>query len=143
MKNILIVSLIAFSLAFLGCSSSKETSKEQASKMIKTESGLQYEDIRLGSGDAVKSGQKLTVHYEGTLSDGTKFDNSYDRNQPFEFVIGKGQVIKGWEEGLLGMRIGGKRKLIIPAELGYGANSAGAIPANSELIFEIELLDAK
>jgi len=83
------------------------------------------------------------VHYVGTLKDGTKFDSSRDRNQPFTFTIGKGQVIKGWEEGIMGMRIGGKRMLIIPSELGYGSGGAGEIPANSTLIFEVELLDAK
>jgi FKBP-type peptidyl-prolyl cis-trans isomerase FkpA len=111
-----------------------------------TASGLQYEEITVGEGAEAKAGQNVTVHYTGWLqnadgSAGSKFDSSKDRNDPFEFPLGAGRVIKGWDEGVQGMKIGGKRKLIIPAELGYGARGAGgAIPPNATLIFDVELL---
>lgn len=102
---------------------------------------LVIEDLQVGGGEEVKSGDKVQVNYLGTLVDGTKFDSSYDRNQPFSFTVGAGQVIQGWDQGLLGMKVGGKRKLTIPPSLGYGAQGVpGAIPPNSFLIFEIELL---
>lgn len=101
---------------------------------------LQIEDIVVGSGEEVKNGDLATVHYSGVLMDGTKFDSSYDRGEPFQFVLGLGQVIKGWDLGVAGMKIGGKRKLTIPPELGYGSQAVGLIPANSTLIFEVELL---
>jgi FKBP-type peptidyl-prolyl cis-trans isomerase FkpA len=111
---------------------------------ITTASGLQYQDLVIGTGAEAKTGDRVSVHYTGTLADGTKFDSSLDRNQPFELVLGAGGVIKGWEEGIPGMKVGGKRKLIIPPELGYGASGAGsAIPPNATLIFEIELLEIK
>lgn len=106
-----------------------------------TASGLQYEDLVEGTGPQPQVGQKIIVHYVGTLENGTKFDSSYDRGQPLQFIIGVGQVIKGWDEGVLSMKVGGKRKLNIPAHLGYGPRAIGAIPANSNLIFEVELLD--
>lgn len=108
-----------------------------------TEGGLQIQDLTVGAGQEVKSGDTVTVNYLGTLVNGTKFDSSYDRNQPFTTQIGVGQVIKGWDEGIVGMKVGGKRKLTIPAALGYGSQSAGSIPANSTLIFEVELLSVK
>ena len=101
------------------------------------------EDSVVGKGVEAVAGKNVTVHYVGTLQDGTKFDSSVDRKSPFTFSLGKGEVIKGWEQGVAGMKVGGKRKLTIPPELAYGANSVGAIPANSTLIFEIELLDVK
>jgi peptidylprolyl isomerase len=102
--------------------------------------GLKIEDFKIGTGSAVKSGDKITINYTGTLENGTKFDSSYDHGQPFETQIGVGQVIKGWDEGIIGMRIGGQRKLIIPASLGYGQTGmAGVIPPNSTLIFDVEL----
>jgi peptidylprolyl isomerase len=108
-----------------------------------TEGGLQMQDLTVGTGQTVKSGDTVTVNYLGTLTDGTKFDSSYDRNQPFTTQIGVGQVIKGWDEGIVGMKVGGKRKLIIPPTLGYGDQAAGSIPPNSTLVFEVELLSVK
>jgi peptidylprolyl isomerase len=108
-----------------------------------TADGLQMQDLTVGTGQEAKSGDTVTVNYLGTLENGTKFDSSYDRNQPFTTQIGVGQVIKGWDEGIVGMKIGGKRKLIIPAALGYGDQAAGSIPPNSTLIFEVELLSIK
>ncbi len=110
--------------------------------MIKTTSGLQYVDLKVGEGEIAQRGQKVTVHYTGTLVDGTKFDSSKDRNKPFSFMLGVGQVIKGWDEGVEGMQIGGTRKLVIPSDLGYGARGAGStIPPNATLVFIVELLD--
>ncbi len=102
---------------------------------------LQIEDITPGKGQEVKSGDTVVMHYTGTLENNTKFDSSYDRDEPFITQIGVGHVIKGWDEGVLGMKIGGKRKLIIPPEMGYGSRGVGPIPANSTLIFEMELLE--
>ena len=107
---------------------------------ITSKSGLKYIDEKIGEGENPKKGDIIVVHYTGTLEDGSKFDSSRDRGQPFEFPIGMGRVIKGWEEGLATMKTGGKRKLIIPPELGYGSRGIGPIPPNSTLIFEVELL---
>ena len=101
---------------------------------------VKIEDTVVGTGPAVKNGDKVTVHYTGTLTNGEKFDSSLDRNQPFSFVVGGGMVIQGWEEGLVGMQVGGKRKLTIPSEKGYGARGQGPIPPNSVLLFDIELI---
>lgn len=111
---------------------------------ITTPSGLKYVDLVVGAGESPKPGQMVTVHYTGTLENGFKFDSSVDRGQPFNFPIGVGKVIKGWDEGVMTMKIGGKRKLVIPSNLGYGARGAGGvIPPNATLIFEVELLGVK
>lgn len=104
--------------------------------------GLKIEVLKQGSGEQAKIGDKITVHYTGVLSDGTKFDSSVDRGQPFVFTLGVGQVIKGWDQGILGMKVGEKRALMIPPDLGYGAagTPGGPIPPNATLIFEVELL---
>ncbi|HEX8088609.1 MAG TPA: FKBP-type peptidyl-prolyl cis-trans isomerase [Blastocatellia bacterium] len=111
---------------------------------VTTASGLKYIDEVVGAGESPQPGQMVTVHYTGTLEDGTKFDSSRDRGEPFTFQIGVGRVIRGWDEGVMSMKVGGKRRLIIPAALGYGARGAGnAIPPNATLIFEVELLGVK
>ena len=108
---------------------------------VTTASGLVYEELTVGAGAEAAAGQQVTVHYTGWLTNGTKFDSSKDRDDPFEFHLGQGQVIKGWDEGVAGMKISGKRKLTIPPELGYGARGAGnVIPPNATLVFEVELL---
>ncbi|MGA2103673.1 MAG: FKBP-type peptidyl-prolyl cis-trans isomerase [Candidatus Sulfotelmatobacter sp.] len=108
---------------------------------VKTDSGLQYWDIRVGTGEIAKDGDHVKVHYTGWLTNGKKFDSSVDAHQPFDFTIGKGDVIKGWEEGVTGMKVGGKRQLRIPPQLAYGEQGySGLIPANATLIFDIRLL---
>lgn len=111
--------------------------------MITTPSGLQIEDTKQGTGAEAKSGNSVTVHYVGTLTNGTKFDSSRDRGAPFTFTLGAGDVIKGWDEGVAGMKIGGVRMLTIPAVLAYGATGQGPIPPNATLVFEVELLGVK
>lgn len=109
--------------------------------VITTASGLKYIELVEGTGVSPQTGQRVRVHYTGTLEDGTKFDSSRDRNRPFDFTIGVGQVIRGWDEGVATMKVGGRRQLIIPPDLGYGARGAGGvIPPNATLIFDVELL---
>lgn len=109
-----------------------------------TDSGLKYEDLVEGDGAEASAGQTAVVHYTGWLTDGSKFDSSKDRNQPFSFGLGKGMVIRGWDEGVVGMKVGGTRKLTIPPQLGYGAAGAGGvIPPNATLVFEVELLELR
>jgi len=109
-----------------------------------TPSGLIIDDVVVGDGAVAAAGQSVTVHYTGWLTDGRKFDSSKDRNDPFVFPLGRGQVIRGWDEGVQGMKVGGKRKLTIPPELGYGARGAGGvIPPNATLVFEVELLGVR
>lgn len=108
-----------------------------------TEPKVEITDTVVGKGAEAVNGKAVTVHYTGTLKDGTKFDSSVDRKEPFTFTLGSGQVIKGWEQGIQGMKVGGKRKLVIPPALAYGNNAVGAIPANSTLIFDVELLEVK
>ncbi len=118
-----------------------EDKKEEAVAEVTTGSGLKYVDVKVGEGAVPQAGKRVTVHYTGTLLDGTKFDSSVDRGQPFVFVIGVGQVIRGWDEGVMSMKVGGKRKLTIPANLAYGERGAGGvIPPNATLIFDVELL---
>ncbi len=121
---------------------------QKESKMVKTESGLGYEDLVVGTGASPETGQTCVMHYTGWLFEngakGAKFDSSVDRNRPFEFPIGRGRVIKGWDEGVATMKVGGKRTLLIPPQLGYGDRGAGnVIPPGATLLFEVELLGVK
>jgi FKBP-type peptidyl-prolyl cis-trans isomerase len=140
------LAMAALALAFLtvGMAEARPDPEPEA-KVVKTESGLQYQDLKAGTGDEAKKDNTVDVHYTGWLAkDKTKFDSSLDRGKPFSFKLGAGRVIKGWDEGVAGMKVGGKRKLIIPSELGYGARGfPPVIPANAELTFEVELLKIK
>ena len=153
MKKLIMASsfALASTLLLAGCGApqggekTKKTEGKQTMARQKTATGLEYEITKEGKGDSPKPGKKVTVHYTGWLDDkgqpGKKFDSSVDRGQPFNFTIGVGQVIKGWDEGVMTMKIGEKRRLTIPADLGYGARGAGAlIPPNATLIFDVELL---
>lgn len=122
--------------------SPKENIEDEGGDLVLQQEGnLEIEDITVGDGDEAREGSKVTMHYSGTLTDGTKFDSSYDRGDPFEFNLGASEVIKGWDMGVSGMKVGGKRKLTIPPDLAYGeAGSGASIPPNSTLIFEVELL---
>ena len=122
-----------------GAGSDEEATCDQG--VVETESGLKYEILECGDGETAEKGDTVSVHYVGTLADGTKFDSSRDRGEPFAFPLGAGQVIQGWDEGVAGMKIGELRKLTIPPELGYGPTGTGPIPPNATLIFEVELLD--
>lgn len=122
----------------------KMSSNEAAGQVVTTESGLQYIDLVVGTGRQAELGDTATVHYTGWLADGKKFDSSVDRKEPFSFRVGAGQVIKGWDEGVGTMKVGGKRKLTIPPQLGYGARGAGnVIPPNATLTFDVELLELR
>jgi hypothetical protein len=110
---------------------------------VTTRSGLKYTDLVVGNGPSPRAGQTAVVHYTGTLTDGTKFDSSVDKGQPYSFALGTGSVIKGWDEGVATMKVGGKRKLVVPPVLGYGPAGRPGIPPNSTLLFDVELLDVK
>lgn len=125
----------------MAMNSGSESEQSTSSDIVTTASGLKYKDMKVGDGATPQKGQTVFVHYTGTLEDGTKFDSSRDRNRPLSFKLGKGQVIKGWDEGLSTMKVGGRRQLIIPPDLGYGTRgAAGVIPPNATLIFDVELL---
>src|SRR5438270_2598438 len=147
-RFLLVVSLIAMWLTTCSKAAPAATSQPTTSAASATEvtmpDGLKYTDEQVGTGAVATAGKTAVVHYTGWLLDGTKFDSSVDRNQPFSFALGAGQVIKGWDEGVAGMKVGGKRTLIIPPTLGYGARGAGnVIPPNAILKFEVQLLDVK
>jgi peptidylprolyl isomerase len=147
LKNLLLIATVALATAGF-TQSSKKPDNSAPTKVTgdgtKTADGLQYWDIKVGTGAAATAGHSVNVHYTGWLTNGTKFDSSVDRGQPFTFNLGAGQVIKGWDEGVAGMKIGGKRQLRIPPELGYGSRGAGGvIPANATLIFDVELLSVQ
>jgi FKBP-type peptidyl-prolyl cis-trans isomerase len=138
----------ALALAFLAVSTPVGRSDAADNQVTEMPDGLKYTDTKTGDGATARSGNKVSVHYTGWLSDngakGKKFDSSVDRGQPFQFTLGAKQVIAGWDEGVAGMKVGGKRTLTIPPELGYGARGApGAIPPNSTLIFDVELLQVQ
>jgi FKBP-type peptidyl-prolyl cis-trans isomerase len=136
-----VLGLFAICGLLLGTAAAQGQDKSKEGKVVTTDSGLKYTDLKVGTGDEAKKGNSVEVHYTGWLKDGKKFDSSVDRGRPFTFKLGAGMVIKGWDEGVAGMKVGGKRKLIIPAKLAYGARGAGGvIPPNAELTFEVELL---
>ena len=157
MRMIALVVVLVLALVVCGCKSqqpeeAKEVDAVDAARKLGTptenevvtmDSGLEYIDVKVGEGAEAQAGQMVSVHYTGWLVHGKKFDSSVDRGQPFEFSLGAGHVIKGWDEGVAGMKIGGVRKLIIPADMGYGSEGAGQIPPDSTLIFEVELLGIK
>lgn len=119
-------------------------SMAESNQEVTTPSGLKYVDQTVGTGDVAVVGKNVSVHYTGWLENGKKFDSSVDRGQPFSFPLGAGRVIKGWDEGVQGMKVGGKRKLTIPSDLGYGSRGAGGvIPPNATLIFDVELLGVR
>jgi FKBP-type peptidyl-prolyl cis-trans isomerase len=135
------VVLFLFALTASAAQAGNSAPSKTKGKAVTTPSGLKYWELKKGSGAVAKPGDTVHVHYTGWLTDGKKFDSSVDRGSPFDFKLGAGMVIKGWDEGVAGMKVGGKRQLHIPAELGYGARGAGnAIPPNAELIFDVELL---
>lgn len=147
-KNILLVPLLLLTLVLAGCTSQSantpQNQKEGTVQSVSDVQELQIEDITIGSGAEAVAGKTVSVHYTGWLTDGTKFDSSKDRGTPFEFPLGGGMVIKGWDEGVAGMKVGGTRKLTIPPAMGYGAQGAGGIiPPNATLVFEVELLGVK
>jgi len=140
---IAVLILLSFVVGKIPNNNSELADSQLSSEDISME-GLEIQDLKVGEGDEVKDGDLVSVNYRGTLTSGKEFDNSYDRGEPFEFTVGVGEVIKGWDEGLKGMKVGGKRKLTIPPQLGYGEQGAGDdIPPNSTLVFEIELLEIK
>jgi len=140
------VIMLFFVLAFFATGSGRADTNSSGptavtGKPMKTMSGAEYWDIVVGTGAKAVWGKTVTVHYTGWLTNGKKFDSSVDRHKPLMFPLGAGRVIKGWEEGVAGMKVGGKRQLRVPPELGYGARGAGVIPPNATLIFDVELLD--
>jgi peptidylprolyl isomerase len=137
---VIIVALVAAGAAYLFIPS---LTGPQAGAEVTTPSGLKYTDITVGTGPSPRPGQTAVVHYTGTLTDGTKFDSSRDKGQPYEFQLGRGVVIKGWDEGVATMKVGGRRRLVVPPALGYGATPRPGIPPNSTLVFDVELLDVK
>ena len=136
--------LMLLAMVPIALAAEKREAADPGKDAVTTESGLKYTDLLAGTGRQAELGHTASVHYTGWLLDGKKFDSSVDRKEPFSFRVGAGQVIKGWDEGVLGMKIGGKRKLIIPPQLGYGTRGAGGvIPPNATLTFDVELLDLR
>ena len=149
------LALVVVLLALAGCPDSGSTTATSTATTkgegpppttepaVKTASGLVYHELHVGTGPAAEKGRTVVVHYHGWLADGTTFDASRPRGEPFEFVLGQGEVIKGWDEGVAGMKVGGARRLIVPPGLGYGDQAMGKIPPGSTLTFDVELLGVK
>jgi len=151
MKKLTILSTIIAIIFFTSCKSKEEKEIDKLEDYIEennitvqpTESGLYYIETKAGTGELAKSGDEVSVHYNGTYIDGEKFDSSYDRGEPYTFILGRGNVILGWDEGIALMKKGGKAKLIIPSSLAYGARGKSTIPGYSTLLFDVELVDIK
>ena len=144
LRTVVIIMTLVLTPAFGWGAAMTASEKGPNANEITTPSGLKYVDQVIGTGDLAVAGKTTTVHYTGRLENGKKFDSSIDRGQPFSFPLGAGRVIKGWDEGVQGMKVGGKRKLTIPASLGYGVRgSGGVIPPNATLIFDVELLGVR
>jgi FKBP-type peptidyl-prolyl cis-trans isomerase FkpA len=150
MRNIL---LAAGLMALVACNPGEDAQSEErfapdlevaVDSLMATSSGLKYQDLAVGDGDEAISGKEVVVHYTGWLTDGSKFDSSVDQGRPFPFTLGAGSVISGWDEGVAGMKVGGKRKLVIPPALGYGSSGfPPVIPPNATLVFDVELLEVR
>lgn len=155
MRSVSFALACLLSLAATGCGSDRVTAPDitmtqfapslgvNLSAMTRTTSGLYYLDQQVGTGAVARAGDSVTVHYTGWLANGTKFDSSRDRNEPIKFKLGAGDVIAGWDKGIAGIKIGGKRKLVIPPQLAYGAAGRGIIPPNSVLVFDVELVGVR
>lgn len=136
--------IVAFLFLTIGRPIMAQSEQTSPTSEITTDSGLKYVDLVAGTGREAATGNQVSVHYTGWLTNGKKFDSSVDRKEPFSFPLGAGRVIKGWDEGVAGMKVGGKRKLTIPSQLGYGARGAGSvIPPNATLVFDVELLEVR
>ena len=144
-RSWVIAALLALAVAPAGCARKKTGSSAPGAHTGSAAGGVVIEEVKVGSGATASPGKTVSVHYTGRLTDGTKFDSSYDRGQPIDFLLGKGVVIKGWDQGIEGMQVGGKRKLTIPPELAYGARGTpgGPIPPNATLVFDVELVAVK
>jgi peptidylprolyl isomerase len=141
--SIAVIALVVGAMFVLRGDESKVMSSPSPQASSSPSAGLKSTDEVVGTGAEAVEGKTVSVHYTGTLENGTKFDSSRDRNDPFEFTLGRGEVIKGWDQGVAGMKVGGKRKLVIPPDLGYGSQDKGTIPPNSTLLFDVELLEVK
>jgi peptidylprolyl isomerase len=147
-EKIIVLLLLVAAVSIPACSqkdvmpSDKAAAYMKTPGMVKTPSGLMYVDLVKGTGPFPTPGKPVSVHYTGYLEDGTVFDSTIESHHPMSFILGRGQVIEGWEEGVMSMKVGGKRKLVVPPNLAYGSEGSGSIPPNATLIFEIELLDA-
>ena len=140
-KFLLLPIILAVGFGILMLINSEPVREKDDPELTKTPTGLKYKDLQVGDGAEAKAGDNVSVHYTGRLTNGQKFDSSLDRMKPFSFRLGKGEVIRGWDEGVAGMKVGGKRKLVIPSKLGYGKQGAGKdIPPDATLYFDVELL---
>lgn len=141
--SIAAILIAIFALILIFWPRTKEWLYDEDKMFMKASTGVLYNDIKVGKGEEALLGTTVTVHYNGYLTDGTKFDSSRDKGEPFEFTLGKGEVVEGFDDGVFGMKVGGKRQLVIPPEMGYGEAGSGVIPPNATLVFVVELLEVK